>query len=349
MSAWRPSSASIDRGGLDPTRAAQVRRYEDALNRQQAELDRVNERSRRRGCQGGGFFSLFTGQPPECAPLNRKAQEMRDNIDRMTEELQRLQGSGADREGRRNVVLDALVRNDCGPQYRSAAAHQQRGLFETLFGPGSIVSPGQPDSSSPSGTYRTVCVRTCDGFYFPISFSTVPSRFPEDERTCQRLCPAAQAELFTYPNPGGDINQATSVNGMLYTELPNAFLYRKQYNPACSCKRVDQTWSQALSNLDAPPGPLVVPQPVLVDLLLARQLEHHVSGGEVQQVARRRFLISASDLLRADRAPVAEAVNELPRAVGELATGHGKLDRARIAYRAVGVQDSRQQVPSLRL
>ncbi|MGA9083760.1 MAG: DUF2865 domain-containing protein, partial [Pseudolabrys sp.] len=22
------------------------------------------------------------------------------------------------------------------------------------------------------GTFRTVCVRTCDGFYFPISYST---------------------------------------------------------------------------------------------------------------------------------------------------------------------------------
>ena len=42
-----------------------------------------------------------------------------------------------------------------------------------------------------SGTFRTLCVRTCDGFYFPISYATTPARFAEDERTCQRLCPAA--------------------------------------------------------------------------------------------------------------------------------------------------------------
>ena len=40
---------------------------------------------------------------------------------------------------------------------------------------------------------RTVCVRTCDGAYFPISFATVPARFPDDERTCKALCPAAEA------------------------------------------------------------------------------------------------------------------------------------------------------------
>src|SRR5690606_29512315 len=31
------------------------------------------------------------------------------------------------------------------------------------------------------GTYRTVCVRLCDGFFFPISFATTPDRFGADE------------------------------------------------------------------------------------------------------------------------------------------------------------------------
>jgi hypothetical protein len=34
------------------------------------------------------------------------------------------------------------------------------------------------------GTFRTVCVRTCDGYYFPISYSTVPNRFTDDQNTC---------------------------------------------------------------------------------------------------------------------------------------------------------------------
>ena len=41
-------------------------------------------------------------------------------------------------------------------------------------GDGQIAPP--TDAGPPSGTYRTVCVRSCDGFYFPISFATVPAR-----------------------------------------------------------------------------------------------------------------------------------------------------------------------------
>ena len=66
-------------------------------------------------------------------------------------------------------------------------------------------------------------MRTCDGAYFPISFATVPARFPDDEKTCKALCPATEATLFAYRNPGEDMNQAVSISGQPYTALPNAF------------------------------------------------------------------------------------------------------------------------------
>ena len=106
------------------------------------------------------------------------------------------------------------------------------------------------DAGPPSGTYRTVCVRSCDGFYFPISFATVPARFQDDEKTCKSLCPAAEASLFTYRNPGEDMNQAVSINGQPYSSSPNAFRYRQEFNPSCACKAAGQTWSDALKTID---------------------------------------------------------------------------------------------------
>jgi hypothetical protein len=252
--------AAIDRGSVEPARAAQVRRYEDAINRQQVELGRVTARLRQMGCEGSGFFSLFRGQPAECGPLNRQVQQMHDNIDRMMGELQRTQGNTAGRESERRSVLIALAQNNCGPQYRQASVGRpSRNFFEQLFSPDSIEpaapEPGTdpaPGGPSQSSTYRTVCVRSCDGFYWPISFSTVPSRFPEDDRACHRMCPAAPVSLFTYRNPGEDIAQAVSLSGQHYSDLPNAFLYRKQYNAACSCKQAGETWAHALQNLDDP-------------------------------------------------------------------------------------------------
>jgi hypothetical protein len=247
--------AAIDRGPNDPARASQIGRYEEAIRRQQAELDRTIVRSRRLGCERRGFFSLFSQQPAECGPLTRQIQQMRDSIDQLMMEMQRAQGGTADREAQRRSVLIALAENDCGPQYRSAAVSRQRGLFESLFGPGSIVSPpGTGDApglgDSPSGTYRTLCVRTCDGYYWPVSFSTVPSRFAEDNRVCQRMCPAAQVMLFAHRNPGEEVAQAVSLNGQSYSDLPNAFLYRKQFTSSCSCRRSGETWAHALQHLE---------------------------------------------------------------------------------------------------
>ncbi len=102
----------------------------------------------------------------------------------------------------------------------------------------------------PAGTFRTVCVRTCDGYYFPISYSTVSSHFADDEHSCQRLCPAAEVALYSFHNPGEEIEQAVSASGQPYTALPNAFHYRKEFTAACSCRKPGQSWGDALKDAD---------------------------------------------------------------------------------------------------
>jgi hypothetical protein len=78
----------------------------------------------------------------------------------------------------------------------------------------------------------------------------VPQRFADDEKTCKALCPATEANLYAYRNPGEDMNQAVSVSGQAYTSSPNAFRFRQEFNPTCSCKAAGQTWSDALKSVD---------------------------------------------------------------------------------------------------
>ncbi len=85
------------------------------------------------------------------------------------------------------------------------------------------------------GTYRTVCVRLCDGYFFPISFATTPDRFAADEAACNARC-ASGARLYVYPNPGAEPDEMRDVRGQPYTALKNAFLFRTQYVEACTCK-----------------------------------------------------------------------------------------------------------------
>ncbi len=248
--------ATIDRGtgGTgDPARDDQIRRYQDAASKQQGELDRVTTQAKRMGCDSSGFFSLFNGQSAQCGPVNNQIQQMRANLDQITTSLERLRGGGLggpDRDNQRRSVLLALAQNNCGPQYASAL--QNSGNFlNNLFGNNNPAGPAPgPDLGPQSGTYRTVCVRSCDGAYFPISFATVPARFPDDEKTCKALCPAADASLYSYRNPGEDMSQAVSINGQSYSSSPNAFRYRQEFNPSCACKAAGQTWSDALKSID---------------------------------------------------------------------------------------------------
>jgi Protein of unknown function (DUF2865) len=240
--------AALDRGaGGADGRAEQIKRYEEAANKQQAELDRAVAQSRRLGCDSGGFFLFRAAQHPQCDPLNAQIRQMRTNLDQMLAGLNRLQGGGGAQDEQRRAILIALGQNGCGPQYRVAEPSRARGLFDSLFGSPDSTEANLPEGTlAPSGAFRTVCVRTCDGYYFPISYSTTPARFGEDERACQRMCPAAEVALFTHRTTGEDMKSAVSINGRAYSELPNAFRYRQELNPACSCRRAGESWAAAL-------------------------------------------------------------------------------------------------------
>src|SRR6185437_10314737 len=98
-------------------------------------------------------------------------------LDQITNSLERLRGGGGfgnDRESQRRSVLTALAQNSCGPQYANQLNNNSSSgpgnFFSNLFGnnnPAPAANPGEPvgpiDNGGQSGTYRTVCVRSCDG------------------------------------------------------------------------------------------------------------------------------------------------------------------------------------------
>src|SRR5262249_45537464 len=139
--------ATIDRGGSgDPAKDDQIRRYQEAATQQQAELDRVTLQAKKMGCDSSGFFSLFSGQSSQCGPVNTRIQQMRSNLDQITNNLQRLQSGGgfggADRDNQRRSVLIALAQNNCGPQYANAAPPPPGGFLNGFFGNNANPVPG---------------------------------------------------------------------------------------------------------------------------------------------------------------------------------------------------------------
>ena len=111
--------ASLDRGNNDPARADQIRRAEDAVNRQQFEVDRLVAQSRRSGCESSGFFSIFSNASPQCGGLSRQIDQQRNALERLQNQLEQLSGGTTERASQRQSLLIALGNNGCGAQYRS--------------------------------------------------------------------------------------------------------------------------------------------------------------------------------------------------------------------------------------
>ncbi len=160
------------------------------------------------------------------------------------------------------IVALALVLVAGGP----APAVAQT-LFQSLFGmggpPPSRIPPPQayplrtmpsPFGSPARGSfepaprtgggdgYRTVCVRTCDGYYFLISNNVSRSQFTRDARSCQASC-GSDARLFYQSAGESSAEHLVDLTGRSYSSLITAFRYRKSLVAGCSCKPAP--WSEA--------------------------------------------------------------------------------------------------------
>lgn len=199
-------------------------RYERAYREQSNVLARTEMRARNAGCFGAVFFLFRRSVDPSCNMLVGKIREMQDNLAR----LDHLRRSGGRDNAYRMRELQGMM--------------NARGC-DIPGGNVFMASPGDNwlfEDEAPyymgGGTYRTLCVRTCDGYYFPISFSTTSENFAQDAHSCQAMCPGAQAELYYYNNPGGAPETMMSITGAPYSALPTAFQYRTSLNPACTCR-----------------------------------------------------------------------------------------------------------------
>lgn len=111
--------------------------------------------------------------------------------------------------------------------------------------------PGKPgddddekgsNNSNGGDTYRTVCVRLCDGYFWPISFSTTDGNFDRDQKTCEKSC-GGQARLYVYKNPGAEPDAMEDLKGVPYKKLKTAFLFRTKYDAECRCQA--HPWEEA--------------------------------------------------------------------------------------------------------
>jgi hypothetical protein len=201
----------------------------------------------RTGCQQAQQAGM--PQSPECRGLARQILQGRAQYAQLSQSV----NNGNAVAQQRELVLQQIARFSCGQQDSQARFSSDNGdqpprhrnFLEQLFGGfqsdnGYDGSQDQVEDPYASGqtqnTIRTVCVRMSDGYYWPVSYSTVPDYIPQDAAQCQSECPGQSVDLYYYDNPGQEAEQMINAEGKAYTSLPTAFLYRKQFDRSITCK-----------------------------------------------------------------------------------------------------------------
>ncbi|MBV9569220.1 MAG: DUF2865 domain-containing protein, partial [Hyphomicrobiales bacterium] len=140
--------------------------------------------------------------------------------------------------------LQLAMRQYCEGEGRPGGTLGQPGDANLIEGPRPIDGLTGTEPVQGGGLGKPVCVRLCDGYFFPLA--SVGNRGGVDAgQMCQAQCPGADTEAFSM-GAGEDIEHAVGEGGKSYMELENALRYQKATVPGCSCRKLDQSWGQAL-------------------------------------------------------------------------------------------------------
>lgn len=219
---YRTELASLGNGGGAARDAA-------AAQQLRAEIGRMAGYYQSIGCDRGSL--LFFSPPAECGAIAARIRAMQSTYAELAG-----RGSSDGSEARR-AELRAVVAQVCRDEdaRRSAERRAQEAARKEFDEPRRL------------GGDRVVCVRACDGFYFPLDGR--PAGRASEDQLCQALCPGAEAAAFRMP-ADGEIKEAVSFKGRPYVRLANAFKYQKAHDASCSCKPDGKSWTEALQKAE---------------------------------------------------------------------------------------------------
>jgi len=200
-----------------------------ALANLRQSLGRAENSFSRSSCQQ----ALNAGQrlSRDCQTLARQILRERSELSDLEQRVQAGQIIARQRE-------QLLARRGSGGGSTVVVTERPLNFLEQLFGSfganSQIIVEGDNQLAN-FGTVRSVCVRKADGYYWPVSFSTVPEYLPNDAALCNAQCPGKDVDLYYYSNPGQNPKDMVNLAGRPYAALPNAFSYRNNYDLANSC------------------------------------------------------------------------------------------------------------------
>jgi hypothetical protein len=101
--------------------------------------------------------------------------------------------------------------------------------YDAPDAPAAVNAPTGHKRKETRANGLAVCVRLCDGFFFPSAASS------GGDEACALQCPDAPTALYTERAGSDSIDDAVSTNGAPYSALPVAYRYRTTFDSTCTC------------------------------------------------------------------------------------------------------------------
>jgi hypothetical protein len=136
--------------------------------------------------------------------------------------------------GRHAQALPARARAYAPPQspYPRLAVHRPARVQSAS----NLTSSGTPAASAGSLSRRSVCVRLCDGFAFPVADYSGPGDDVSHSAVCAGMCPGAPTRLYVAAAGDEKLDTAISTRDQKpYSALPVAFRYATTKDATCGC------------------------------------------------------------------------------------------------------------------
>ena len=228
-----------------------ARQYDQAIRNQTAQIVKTKKIAKRSGCLNKGIFSVNKNSQ-RCRRITNGIKKMNANLANLKRTRSKLGGGSSNVQGKRNKILRKMQKHRCNANQQQVANNQpvqkkskRRTLLEQIFGVRTYGDDGRQrhgiagdeELANRNNTFRTLCVRKTDGYYFPISFSTLRDRFEQDEQTCSQMCPNTEVGLYYHRMPVEDSEDMIAFGTeQPYAKEPFAFAYRKEFdrNNRCS-------------------------------------------------------------------------------------------------------------------
>ncbi|WP_080919330.1 DUF2865 domain-containing protein [Manganibacter manganicus] len=226
-----------------------IRAYDKAIHRQNMEIKVTRDRAREIDCG----FSLFSRNIRQCAILNTSIQRMETNLDTLHRKRQALAQGGSMHVGsriraemevrgcREKPIKVGSVKSVAKALSADASSDPiaRNGTASVLDIHGSHIVVLPNAYGRGAGDFRTTCVRTCDGYFFPMSNAATLGDFQRDQANCESACPGTEMQIFYQRGMNGDTaNMLSAATGRAYSELSTAYRYKRldiERSPACGC------------------------------------------------------------------------------------------------------------------